>query len=272
MMKQKLLIIGNNSYLATGLAQQINGFEVLTLDIPDFEKDIDVIKSADIIINFAMQPEFSTRPIEKDEIIDLKIAKLIKNSPAKFFFVSSRKVYGKNTELKVYKETDEPKPDDFYAKNKLLAEQLLRAELGDNLCTIRVANIIGEPILRANYNTFIGWITREFVNSGKLPVNENPLTVKDFITREYLQKALCALFKDFKGKTVNLGSGINITIHELLSAVVGEENIILQDKAPIREQFLLDTQNLAEVLAPLTKEELLESCRNYNKLLLTMKQ
>lgn len=59
-MKQKLLIIGNNSYLAKELEQKINGIEVFTLDIPDFEKDIDIIKSADIIINFAMQPEFST--------------------------------------------------------------------------------------------------------------------------------------------------------------------------------------------------------------------
>lgn len=269
---KKILVIGQNSYLATGLIEKLNLFEVFSIDIPDFSRDIELIKSADIIINFAIQPEFSTQDFAEEEIIDIKIAKLIKDTQTRFFYISSRKIYGQSSELKFFKETDSPAPFDFYSKNKLLGENILNRILGERLCILRVSNILGEPILRQGYNTFMGWITREFVSKGKLSVTENLYAVKDFISKEYFHNTLAVLFRQNISGIINVASGINIPVGELLERYVGKDNILITEQKPIKEQFLLNVEKLHSIAPAVTKEELLQSCQKYNQILLALKE
>ena len=78
----------------------------------------------------------------------------------------------------------------FVEKNKIKTERILKEILQDRLTILRVSNIIGKPVKRNNYKTFIGWICENYIKNGKLIVTQNAFALKDFITHDFLQKCI----------------------------------------------------------------------------------
>src|SRR5574344_2625513 len=111
---KKILIIGENSYLATGIDFNTKFYQIDKIKRPYEQLGVKNYDKYDFIINFCIQPEHFSHLLSEEEMIDVQIAKYITNKNTKFIFLSSRKVYGSSTDLKEYLETDKLKPFDFY--------------------------------------------------------------------------------------------------------------------------------------------------------------
>ena len=265
----KIVVTGETSYLAQGIRDAFLGDDVHILFMPDLEKNADLIRSADVVINFCLHPEFSARDFKTEEIIDTDIAKCIRGTNVRYFFLSSRKVYGSSQDVTIYREDAPLSATDFYSRNKIKEEEHLMSLLGNQLTIVRIANVIGEPILRKGYRTFIGWITSEMAQKHHLTATENPATVKDYITRTYLQSALHALVHADARGIYNIGSGFGTSLFELLTEMVGSQNVDFDSSKAPKDQFILDCQKLHQHALPMTKPMLISQCRRNQQILRT---
>ena len=188
----KVAVIGNDAYLARNLQNVFISDDVMSFPRLDYV-DKEEIKRFDAVINFTIQPEFSCKTLSQDELLDVKLARMIKGSETKLVMISSRKVYGSRNLADEIAEIAPLQPLDAYAKNKAAAEKVIQGIIPGQSLIVRVANVLGEPVNRTGYKTFMGWISESILTRGKLIVTENPETRKDFITRDYLQKALSVL-------------------------------------------------------------------------------
>lgn len=271
---QKIIIIGGNSYIATGLDQKLSHKKVIHLFYHNWKENLNALKDADWIVNFSIDPCFSTGDMELKDILDIQVADAIKNYDVRYMFISSRKVYGACDICKEYSEEDALFGVDYYAKNKIKTEQALRQILEDKLAIVRISNIIGEPVMRAGYKTFIGWICENYLNNGELVVNQNSNSIKDFITKDCLHDSLIALISKNITGTVNVSSGFGTPVKDILKGYVGENNIRFNgENFPCTDQFVLNNTKLKNISnISMTKEGLLQYLRRCNEQLVLMKK
>ncbi len=238
---KKIAIVGPDSYLAEGLSQTLHGFDVAPCYFYDWLDHVEELRQADWVINFSISPAYSREIVPQDEVIDVQIARALQGVSTKMIFISSRKVYGTSSELTHHTESDGLKGFDPYSLNKISTEARLACEMKDRLAVLRVANIIGEPVTRTGYRTFIGWICQNMITEGFLDVGENEHAVKDFIPKGFLHQVIReVLSRDLIG-TFNVSSGIGTSVREILEGYVGRENVRYHgaDKA-VNDQFVLD--------------------------------
>ena len=257
---KKILIIGYDSYLATNLRFNPLKYKKFELRRP-LNKNFEKYNEYDYIINFCIQPEHFNTLLKEEEMIDVQIAKHIKNPYTKFIFSSSRKVYGSDTVLKEYEEKDAQKPFDFYSKNKVNIENKLKEIIPNNLLILRTGNIIGMPPNKKNYLTFIGWLQSQLEENNKVIITINKDAKKDFITRKYFQQSLIKLIENDCTGIYNIGSNFALTMQEILSAILPEKYIEYSPKEKESEQFILNCSKLHQYIKPLSKQELLEECK-----------
>lgn len=271
---QKIVIIGADSYIATGLEQYLTDCQVDKLYFHNWQQNIELLQQADCVINFSIAPDFSVRNMTPDEILDIQIAQHLKNTSTRYIFISSRKVYGSTDNLVIHKETDSLCGIDFYASNKIRTEQALTKILNDKLTILRVANIIGKPVNRTGYKTFIGWICESFLKNGKLVVTQNADTQKDFITKDFLQESIVSLIKKNATGIYNVSSGFGTNIRDILIGYVGTENIDFQGQnlSPT-DQFVLDNTRLTLITGQsLTSKIIMQYLQDCQHILYTMKE
>ena len=266
------VIIGYDSYLAQNIDKYLYDMQILKFSYLNWRENISLIKKADYILNFAISPLSFTEDLFVDDIIDIQIARELVNSKALYFFMSSRKVYGRNTELVVLNEESELKPFDFYSRNKFNAEKELKKILGERLSIVRISNIIGKPEIKNDYKTFMGWITKSYLENGYLSLNQSKSTVRDFITKDYFQYVISELVKNNVVGIHNISSNLNLSLGDILGAIVGPENVIEENDAILTDQFLLSNEKTKKYLRMiLTKESLLATAGNYRKNLNSLK-
>ena len=111
----KVAVIGNDAYLARNLQNVFISDDVMSFPRLDYV-DKEEIKRFDAVINFTIQPEFSCKTLSQDELLDVKLARMIKGSETKLVMISSRKVYGSRNLADEIAETAPLQPLDAYAK------------------------------------------------------------------------------------------------------------------------------------------------------------
>ncbi len=273
--KNKCVIIGNDSYLFAGLEKFLKSPDIsyMAFDSWNNKENLRTLRDSDIVINFSVHPEFFAKKMKPSDIIDIEIANNLKGSGTRFVFLSSRKVYGTSNKLKTYKETDPLKSFDIYSENKITAENALNSILKDSLCVLRIPNIIGEPILRPGYKTFMGWTTENIIKHGKIVVDQAKETKKDFITKEYLHKTLAYIASNRISGTFNVSSGIPLETDILMTALVGKENIEFLENTEIKEQFVLDNSKITSITGiEITKADILSGAEKFRLALNKIKQ
>ena len=242
---QKVVIIGDDSYLAGGLIPHFKQDDLKCFTFDNWKDNIPALRQADYVLNFAIHPDFMKRDMDESEILDIQLANALKGSKARQVLMSSRKVYGTTDECVTHKETDSLSGFDFYSKNKIKTEKALKEILGDNAVILRIANILGEPVARTGYKTFIGWISENYITTGKLVVTQNETARKDFIPKTFLHRALAAVVHRQLQGTYNVSSGFGTTVHDVLAGYVGSENLVLQGQSTHpKDQFILDASKL----------------------------
>lgn len=263
----KLVIIGADSYLANGLEKYFNEWEVCSLFFHNWENDKKNLQSANCVVNFSISPDFSETIIDPTNTIDYKIAQTLKGTKTQFIFISSRKVYGSINECKTFIESNPLIPSDFYSSNKIALEQELQNVKNLNLTILRVANIIGEPVIRKNYKTFIGWICENFLTFGKIKVSQNSQSKKDFITKDFLHRSIFDIARLNICDILNVSSGIPTTINQILSGYIGLENLeLLGEHLPCTDQFILDNSKLKKLTGcSITQQDIQKAILKFRK-------
>ena len=267
-MDKNILIVWDGSYLAEWIDEGLSPLNVERIRYIEDVKDSDFFKKFDTIINFWIQPDFSKRILDVNELIDVQLANVLQWTDTKLVMLSSRKVYWSHKNPDVIRETDKLESTDFYSANKIKAEQELNNILPNQHLTLRIANILWLPTNRIWYKTFIGWISDSMRDKWHLFVTENPQTRKDFISKEYFQKALSDLVKQDVTWTINIWSWFAIPLKELLWHICWDENLIFADQLPEpRDQFILDNEKLLQYVKEFTYDELIKKCEENREII-----
>lgn len=262
----KIIIIGNDSYIADGIEKKFDSSELSILYYHNWQKNIELIKNSDCVINFSVSPFFQTKELTENEIIDVQIANILKNSDTQYIFISSRKVYGSSNSLVKHKESDPLVGFDYYSQNKIRAELALQDIMGNNVTIARVSNIIGKPTLRVGYKTFIGWICENYIKNKMLSLNQNSYSEKDFITTEFLQQVIVSMALNRITGIYNVSAGFSTSVRDILQGYVGINSIQFNDDKYARtDQFILDNSKIkSELKIDLTKDHIKEALKNYH--------
>ena len=99
-----------------------------------------LISKYDYVCNCSVNRNNVKKNYKKNSDFDFKIAKKIEKIDTTFIFLSSRKVYKPQKNIK---ENSKIKPFCNYSKNKLVSEKKLSRLLKKKLLILRISNIIG---------------------------------------------------------------------------------------------------------------------------------
>ena len=140
-------------------------------------------------------------------------------------FTSSGAVYGGQVAMPLHEEMV-PSPDSPYAVSKLSAEYYVKTIgrlWGIETVTLRIFNAYGPgQHMPADHPPVIPNFLRQAVKGGSLVVHNSGTQTRDFV---YLDDVVSALSRastasDVDGKTINIGSGKEYSIHDLVNSVI----------------------------------------------------
>ncbi len=185
---KRVFVTGGNGFIGTRFREaHHHSFEILSTDIGElnilekekvydalnlFKPDYVIHAAAIALTDFCNQNPDKCREI--NVIGTLNVASACKRVGAKMVFLSSEQIFNGNPESGPYKETDIPRPDTVYGKNKLEAEKLLKDEL-DEYWIIRFTWMFGIPERYRPVVANIFWDTVKIALRGKrmkVPCNE----------------------------------------------------------------------------------------------------
>ena len=180
-MKKKILIIGKNSFIGSHLFFDLKKkFFVNKISFYRFmHTNKNSIKKYNYIVNCTSNRGYLKKKYDQNNDFDFKIAEKIYDLDIKFIFLSSRKVYKPQKNIK---ENSKTKPFCNYSKNKLVSEKKLSRLLKKKLLILRISNIIGIHNKKSNrklHNTFVDIF---FSNVKKGVLFRNKKIYKDFLS------------------------------------------------------------------------------------------
>ena len=184
-MNQKILIIGINSFISKNLFSffKSKNVDVRQIRFETFKTKPDkYVQNFDVFINCSIKKNYVNRKYRVSNDNDFFLAKKLKNNNKSQIFLSTRKVYKENINIK---ETDNTQPNCNYSRNKVVSEKKIFKILKNKLLILRISNVIGYPIKneRKIHKTFSDHF---FENIKKGIIYDNGDTFKDFITSERL--------------------------------------------------------------------------------------
>lgn len=140
-------------------------------------------------------------------------------------FTSSGAVYGAQVAQPLHEEMV-PSPDSPYAVSKLSAEYYVKTIgrlWGIETVTLRIFNAYGPgQHLPADHPPVIPYFLRQAVKGGSLIVHNSGTQTRDFVYVDDVVKALAraGAASDVDGKTINIGSGREHSILDLVTSVI----------------------------------------------------
>ena len=268
MHKNKLLIIGKNSFLGKNLYKSIkNKIDARLLSYEEFLKlNKKKIKSFNYLCNCSLNTEYNKSKYKEKNDIDLKIVKKIKNYKINFIFLSSRKVY---LNKKNIREDDKLAPKCNYSKNKVITEKKIFKLLPNKLIILRISNVLGlkNYSLRRTHNSFIDNYIK-YISSNKKTYYENDY--KDFITIEQFIKIFYNIIKNNLKGIYNVSLGKKIYIDEILKWLnyknLNKNKLLIKKNTYHYDSFTLNNKKLMNsIKIKINKSEIKKFCRIMGK-------
>jgi dTDP-4-dehydrorhamnose reductase len=264
MHKNRLLIIGKNSFLGKNLYKSIkNKIDVRLLSYEEFLKlNNKKIKSFNYLCNCSLNTKYNKSKYKEKNDIDLKIVKKIKNYKINFIFLSSRKVYLNKNNIK---ENDKLAPKCNYSKNKVITEKKIFKLLPNKLIILRISNVLGlkNYSLRRTHNSFIDNYIK-YISSNKKTYYENDY--KDFITIEQFIKIFYNIIKNNLRGIYNVSLGKKIYIDEILKWLnyknLNKNKLLIKKNTHYYDSFTLNNKKLINsIKIKINKSEIKNFCR-----------
>lgn len=140
-------------------------------------------------------------------------------------FTSSGAIYGSQVAQPLHEEMV-PAPDSPYAVSKLSAEYYVKTIgrlWGIETVTLRIFNAYGPgQHLPADHPPVIPYFLRQAVKGGSLVVHNSGTQTRDFVYLDDVVSALtrAGIVSDVDGKTINIGSGREYSILDLVNSVI----------------------------------------------------
>ena len=268
MHKNRLLIIGKNSFLGKNLYKSIkNKIDARLLSYEEFLKlNKKKIKSFNYLCNCSLNTEYNKSKYKEKNDIDLKIVKKIKNYKINFIFLSSRKVY---LNKKNIREDDKLAPKCNYSKNKVITEKKIFKLLPNKLIILRISNVLGlkNYSLRRTHNSFIDNYIK-YISSNKKTYYENDY--KDFITIEQFIKIFYNIIKNNLRGIYNVSLGKKIYIDEILKWLnyknLNKNKFLIKKNTYHYDSFTLNNKKLMNsIKIKINKSEIKKFCRIIGK-------
>jgi nucleoside-diphosphate-sugar epimerase len=193
--------------------------EIVYGDICNLRDMIRVSRGADAVIALAALVGDGACEIDQDETVAINLestkllCQVIKHHPQikRLVFASSCSVYGA-TEGLILNEGSRLNPVSFYARSRIVSENILRQELeGRSFTVLRLGTVFGASA-RPRFDLMINTMTCHAVHSGKVTVMGGeawrPHVHVGDVARAF-QMAAEAPAADVSGETFNVGSDAN---------------------------------------------------------------
>ena len=216
-MKKKLLIIGQNSFIANSLYNYLNkSFIIRKVSFTFFKNlKLNYIEKFDYILNCSILKNYIKKKYSIKNDIDTLIANKIIKLSCNYIFLSTRKVYRVNSNIK---ETSSLRPKCNYSKNKLKTEIILKKILKDKVLILRLSNLIGERskknFKRRRHNIFVDYF---FDNIKKKILFDNGKVYKDFISIKQFTTIFKKLINYNATGTFNVSAGKRIYLNDVIN-------------------------------------------------------
>lgn len=238
-----VLLIGGGSFLAQSV--QKAPADNLDLHVVRHDADLSAIDfdAYDVVTNFAYDPSTMRGVYDETRDFDLRVARAMAPSRARFILLSTRRVYGPTPPFPADEEAPLA-PADHYGRNKATTEAAIRALLGERATVLRVANVFGfEP----GRHTFFGIALRTLRDEGRIILDTSPFVRRDFIPLDEFAKVFRRVAADPPSGVFNLGSGQATALGHIALWIIegyGRGELVVTSPAE-RDSFLLDSTRLA---------------------------
>lgn len=252
----EVLIVGENSFIGSDLHKNGTDSNFTKVSYRDID-NIDFTRF-DVVVNCALHPYFKDRKYHTSFDVDYEVACKAYKAGCYYVMLSTRKIYGSNTELQFYTETDPERPYDFYSENKLKAEKKILERFGDASAVLRGSNLFGNELGR---NSMMGYMLNQLDKTGKIVYNQSPSTQKDILHVGDASTLISAVCIERPAGLFNMGGGI-YSLGEMGQHLIegyGQGELVCEN-TKMGEQFGLDSSKLRDTLGimvvPLYEETL----------------
>lgn len=262
--KPKLLLIGKKSFISNLIYKYLKKkIKINKISFEDFtNKNDNFLKKFTHICNCSIKKKYQRDKYSIKHDIDLEIIHRIKRFKIKYIYLSSRKVYFPNNNIK---ENSKLRPNCNYSKNKLITEKKVKKILPNRFLILRISNIIGKINKKSvNRKVSVTFIDNFYkFKKRKKIFYEN--FYKDFLSEKQFSLIFNEILKkDLKG-IYNISLGQKVFISEILLALNKnniDERFCKLD--PIsNDNFVLNNQKLKnKINIKITKKDLLKYCYN----------
>jgi nucleoside-diphosphate-sugar epimerase len=259
-MKQNILVIGKNSFLAkhfvaaSRLRDQIISVRHTLID----ELPLDGI---DCVVNFSYSPQYFHSPYKSEIDTDRRITDQVVDKDIHYIMFSSRMIYASGSGL--------PMGEEFpavgqgpYGKNKIISEKYVTERLENNHTILRLANIFGfEP----GRHTFMGHALKTLRDKNEIVLDISSSAFRDFLPVKNFVQALDGILILKPVGVFNLGSGIKETVGDIAAWVIEgfAEGTLIVEPTKEENSFVLNIEKLKSFLGAFcTHEDIKSSCIN----------
>lgn len=236
----RTLIIGKNSFIGKSFYHSTKSVDIISYS--DIAK-VDISKY-NVILNCAITPEFKHESYREKNDLDFQVGKLAEQNKCHYIMMSTRKVYGTSSELRILKENSELSPFDYYSENKSTAEKKILA-LGGSVTILRASNVYGFEYGR---NSFMGFCMTQLKHNDRIVYTTNPHAKKDFISIKSVCKVLNVISELNPQGIYNVGSNYGLEIGSVARSLIegyGQGEFIANYETDEKQdQFILDNTKL----------------------------
>ncbi len=257
----QILLFGAGSFIAQALQAALPAALVRPASHAELDRP-DLLDGIATVVNCAKHPAIGSAHYELATMDpDLALARRIGERPIRYVMLSSRKVYAPADAPLA--ETAALGPQDGYGRHKLAAEEALRAELGERLTILRLANIFGDERWPGR-RTFLALVLNRLAETGTIRFDMSPFVARDFLPVARCAALLARIAREPPGGVLNIGSGIGLPTGRLALWIIegfgrGELVVARPDET---DSFVLDVARLQAAYGPVCSlAELAETCR-----------
>tara|TARA_Y100001958_G_C21219031_1_gene544391 strand:+ start:909 stop:1745 length:837 start_codon:yes stop_codon:yes gene_type:complete len=212
-MKNKVLIIGKRSFVANNLIIYLKKkIDVKLISYKSFLK-IKNFNKYTYVINCSTKIEYLKHKYSIKSDLDILIAKKILNfKKCKFIFLSSRKIYKPNANIK---ENSRILLRDNYSKNKFITEKKINKILPGRVLILRISNLIGINKKNSNklHKIFLDYFLENIKNN---IIFENEKIYKDFLPIKIFSQIVYLLIKNGEKGTYNVSLGKKVYLNKII--------------------------------------------------------
>lgn len=256
----RILIVGRNSFLARHVLSALPTDRVRAVGHDQIERP-DLLDDVACAVSFARHPLLNSDRYRLETMDpDLRLARRLGERDIAYIMLSSRKVYAPSAQPLT--ETDPTGPRDAYGRAKLAVEDVLRAQLGERLTILRLANIFGYERTPGRVS-FLSRLLDRLAREGEIHYDMSPFVVRDFLPVESCAPLLAKIAAAPPGGVLNVGSGIGLPTGRLALWILegfGRGRLVI-DAPREHDAFVLDVTLLTGRYGPpCSAGELRQTC------------